>query len=137
MRSGDGAGTELARIDAMMRCMAFIGGADGTIEPRERAMFADIVERLTGTRLNRAQLADFLDRPGGDFFDPAAYLQKHGDALDAAFRRLIFMAACFIAMADGAMAAAEADRLRALGAALEIPSPEHDAIVAGLGAGRL
>lgn len=127
----DRARIDAARIDAMVRCMGFIAAADGAIDDVEHAMFADIVERVTGRPLAAADLRALLDRAGEQIFDPMVFVRDRAAILDAPFRRQILKAGCFIAMADGALAEGEAARLRNLGAALEIPAVEFDAIVAG------
>ena len=123
--------TDMARIDAMVRCMGFIAAADGAMDEIEHAMFADIVERVTGRPLGAADMRALLDRAGEQIFDPVVFVRERAAILDAAFRRQILKAGCFIAMADGALAEGEAGRLRSLGAALEIPAVEFDTIVAG------
>jgi len=128
----DTARIDMARIDAMVRCMGFIAAADGAIDDAERAMFADIVERVIGRPLAAADMRVLLDRAGEQIFDPVVFVRDRAAILDAPFRRQILKAGCFIAMADGALADTEAVRLRSLAVALKIPAAEYDAVVAGM-----
>lgn len=123
---------DTVRIDAMVRCMGFIAAADGAIDEAERAIFADIVERVTGRALGADERRRLLDLAADQIFDPATFVRRHAGVLDDDFRRLIVKAGCFIALADGALSAGEADRLRSLAAALGIPTAEYEAIVVGL-----
>lgn len=111
-----------AGLVTLIRCMAMVANADGTLGAAELSTIQTVLQRITGATMDEDRIREIVKKVGTGGEDPAEFVAGMGLQAAPELRPVIAKACYLVMVSDGDMSKKEVEMLGMILSALCLPA---------------